>query len=93
MNHAKLSCKEIYEYLADFLDNALPNNQQEVMETHLEHCPCCKHYLDNYRETLVLGKAACCNKMNPPPPAPDALINAILAARQQGEEKTPPPAE
>jgi anti-sigma factor RsiW len=52
-------------------------------DKHLDECPWCVAYLDSYRKTILLGKAAFADSEDAPPP-PDALeelIEAILHAR------------
>ena len=80
-----MNCKECTEFIQDYLTDDLPATQRRVFEGHLELCPPCLTFLDNYRQTLAIGKL-CCDEQEEP--LPDALVNAILAARAIA--KSPP---
>jgi anti-sigma factor RsiW len=78
-----MTCRDIAEFLSDYLDNSLPEAQRAVFEAHLAECPDCVVYLQTYQETIRLGKAACAHSDDPiPPDVPDELVRAILAARR-----------
>ncbi len=80
-----MNCKEFLDFLMRYLDHELPEGQGEVFEEHMRLCPACQDYLDTYRETIQLGKAACCDEDGSlPGDVPEKLIQAILAARSQG---------
>lgn len=79
-----MTCREVIEFLAEYLDNELPDGQRAVFERHLTLCPPCVDYLRTYRETLVLGKAAFVSEGDEPCGAiPEDLVSAILAARSK----------
>lgn len=79
-----MTCKEICDFIAAFLDEDLPDEQRAIFEKHLSMCPPCKDYIDGYRRTIECGKGACeketeqvCKEV------PEALVEAILKARKQ----------
>ncbi|MFZ4574124.1 MAG: anti-sigma factor family protein [Phycisphaerales bacterium] len=76
-----MNCREVIEFLMQYLDRELPAAQREVFEAHLSKCPCCVKFLDSYRETVALTHECCPQKREPPKP-PEGLIEAILAARK-----------
>ena len=73
-----MNCKECTEFIQDYLADELPATQKRVFEGHLELCPPCLTFLDNYRQTLAIGKMCVEDQEEP---LPDALLKAILAAR------------
>ena len=80
-----LSCKEMIDFLADYLDGELPTAQRTEFDRHLAVCPSCVNYLETYKATILMERAACCDRPDgpPPPEGPEMLIQAILAARKK----------
>jgi anti-sigma factor RsiW len=77
-----MTCREFIEFLTAYLGGELPPERRALFEEHLAECPWCVAYVQNYRETIRLGKAA----FDPsderlPERVPDELVQAILAAR------------
>ena len=79
-----MTCKEICDFIAAFLDEDLPDEQRAIFEKHLEMCPPCKQYIDCYQKTIECEKKACehetkqmCRQV------PEELVQAILKARKQ----------
>lgn len=78
-----MTCKELVEFLMDYLDGDLPEPQRKSFEEHLSACPDCIAYLATYEETIALGKQAYTADDEPVPAAvPEDLIRAILSARK-----------
>ena len=51
-----LACQELVEIINEYLDGALPPDERERLEAHLEICEGCRRYLDQMRTTIrVLG--------------------------------------
>jgi anti-sigma factor RsiW len=79
----ELTCREVVDFLADYLAGELEPDTRAVFEQHLAGCPACVAYLRTYAETIRLAKAACQTPDDPvAPEVPDELLRAILAARQ-----------
>ena len=84
-----ISCREISEFLASYLERDLAGEVREEFERHLKACPPCGHYLDGYAETIKLvrrcGRAE--HERAPreakPGKPPESLIQAILAAKNK----------
>lgn len=76
-----MTCEEAFDFLAAFLDGELPDDTRLAFERHLAMCPPCVAYLDSYRETIALGRAACGSEAAEE--VPEELVNAILAARER----------
>ena len=82
--HKIISTQEMVDFLMAYLDGELPTNQVTEFETHMNVCPPCVDYLNSYKTTVDLGKAACADPDGPVPDAvPDRLVEAILAARRK----------
>ena len=77
-----MTCKELVDFLMDYLGGELPENERAVFAQHLEICPPCLAYLNSYQETVALGKQACGSDEGLLEDCPEELVNAILAARQ-----------
>ena len=71
-----LPCTEIIGFLADYLDGELTPERKSEFDRHLAVCPSCVAYLETYRETIRMAKAA---EELPVDEVPEDLIKAILA--------------
>ena len=76
-----MTCRELADFLVDYLEGSLPEAQRGAFERHLALCPTCVAYLDSYRKTVALasetGDRPC------PPPMPEGLVRAILDAAKR----------
>ena len=80
-----MTCRELVDFLGQYLDNELPENSRSVFEEHLGFCPPCQAYLDTYRETIRVSQLVCSDPEGPvPEDVPEQLVAAILAARARG---------
>jgi anti-sigma factor (TIGR02949 family) len=50
--NTEFSCQEMIEVVTDYLDDALPSDEQERFERHLSYCAGCSTYVDQIRETI-----------------------------------------
>jgi anti-sigma factor RsiW len=80
-----MNCREFTEFLHEYLFGNLPAAERAEFDKHLADCPWCVAYLDSYRKTIQLEKAAFAASQDEPPPtdAPEELIQAILHARSR----------
>jgi len=83
MTARKLSCRELIEFLAAYLDGELAPEERAAFETHLSSCPYCVDYLATYRETIHLGKQALAAESEILEKVPADLVDAILATRSR----------
>ena len=53
-----MTCHDVIDVLADYLDRALPPEIAADLERHLAGCEPCRAYLATYRRTRALGAQA-----------------------------------
>ncbi len=83
-----MKCHECVEFLADYLDGALPADQMGVFQQHMDRCPQCVEYIRTYEESIRLGQAICgCGEDEDalPKDIPEKLVEAILATLKRNE--------
>jgi len=81
-----ITCKEMNDFLIDYVEGTLPEVQKSEFHRHLADCPSCVNYLDTYKKTIAAGKAAFADPKGRgklPEPVPEELVTAILAARKK----------
>lgn len=85
-NRDELTCREFVDFIGAYIAEELPSGQLTEFSGHMELCPSCEVYVNTYRETMSLGKAACATDDAPvPDDVPEGLVRAILAARRRGD--------
>jgi anti-sigma factor RsiW len=67
----------------EYLNGELAPAEHAEFEAHLAECPWCVAYLQTYRDTIRLGKAAFAAADALPADVPEELVQAILAVRGQ----------
>jgi anti-sigma factor RsiW len=77
-----MTCREFVEFLWRYTSDELSPEERTIFDTHLSTCRHCVKYLDSYRETIRIGKAALApSTETTPTEVPEDLIKAILASR------------
>ena len=78
-----MNCREVTEFLHEYLFGNLPAAERSEFEKHLAECPWCVAYLESYQKTIQLGRAALSASEDSPllAEAPEELIQVILHAR------------
>ena len=78
-----MNCREVTEFLHEYLFGNLPAAERSEFEKHLAECPWCVAYLESYQKTIQLGRAALSASEDAPllAEAPEELIQVILHAR------------
>ena len=51
----QLSCQELVELVTDFVEGALPAEERERVERHLDTCQGCRTYVEQMRQTIELS--------------------------------------
>ncbi len=81
-----ITCRELIDFLADYVDDTLPPTERRVFEEHLSVCPDCQNYVASYKWTIALERAAMSRPDDEvPPEVPSDLVQAILAAWPKGK--------
>ncbi len=76
-----MTCRDCITFLADYVSGDLPSHRRETFEGHLTLCPNCRVFVTQYRETIVVSRAAMAGPDAEPVPAlPPELIDAIRKA-------------
>ncbi len=74
----KVNCRQAVSGLADYLENALPQQMQDAIVGHMKRCPACVTFTETYEKTTVLCRKAMLKE------APAGLAERVLAfVRQQ----------
>lgn len=76
-----ITCRQLIEFITDYLEGGLDEVQAEDFQRHLAVCPSCRAYLKTFQETLRAGKAALHYDDSLNDDAPEDLIRAVLASR------------
>jgi predicted anti-sigma-YlaC factor YlaD len=50
------SCEEVNMFLAEYLEGTLPDKTQQKFSAHLNKCPVCLPYFQQYKTTIELVK-------------------------------------
>jgi len=50
----ELTCRDVIDLLADYLEQSLPPETLEAFTRHLDTCPTCVAYINTYRKTREL---------------------------------------
>ncbi|HVM98239.1 MAG TPA: zf-HC2 domain-containing protein [Candidatus Acidoferrales bacterium] len=79
-----MTCREVVEFLAEYLAGELPPEQHKAFREHLGGCTDCVTYLKGYEDAIRLGKVALSQSDRAvPDDVPEELVQAILAARSR----------
>jgi anti-sigma factor RsiW len=71
--HDEITCKRlILDYLVEYEDGSMPENDRRELESHLAHCPPCVVFLKSYRAT---GRTL---RMLKPREIPKNLAEAVM---------------
>lgn len=74
-----MNCREIIEFLLEYVDGGLSSDTKADFERHLAVCESCVAYLATYRETIRASRLASAEDLVDE--APEELIEAILQSR------------
>lgn len=79
-----VSCEHCVEFLLDYLDGRLSDEERFKFESHIAFCGDCKVFLDNYRKAAALTQSLTRDeRVRAAGPVPEELVRAILAARKR----------
>lgn len=79
-----MTCRELADFLMDYVSDELPEGARAEFEWHLRACPNCHEYVVEYCATMEAGRLACTHPDDPVPgEVPEDLVRAILEARKK----------
>ena len=79
-----MTCRELNDFISDYLSGVLLPSERAQFDQHLAVCPPCRRYLESYRLTIRAAKAAFTDPDKPvTDEVPAELVEAILAARRR----------
>ena len=76
-----MKCRELAEFLYEYVSGDLPAENREHFEFHLSKCKNCHEYLVQYQVTIKAGRIACDEMSDEMGAMPEELIKAVLLAR------------
>ena len=76
-----MKCKELADFLLDYVSGDLPDESRTHFEFHLSKCRNCHEYLIEYQMTIKAGKIASDEMSDEMRAIPEELVKAVLAAR------------
>lgn len=77
-----MTCQELADFILDYVEGRLPEDQLKVFEEHLSLCPSCIAYIKSYKSTCqILDALGCAARDEAPKEVPEELVKAILKAR------------
>ena len=53
MSTTDLTCQELVELVTNYVEGVLPPDERERFDRHLEICPGCATYVEQFRETIA----------------------------------------
>jgi anti-sigma factor RsiW len=78
-----MTCRELADFLMDYVNEDLPSEVRQSFDRHLTLCPNCVAYVRTYRTTIELGRRAFADgDAEAEAEVPLELVRAILAARK-----------
>ncbi|MCA9708353.1 MAG: zf-HC2 domain-containing protein [Myxococcales bacterium] len=81
-----MTCQELIEqFLADYVDDSLELGVRARFDEHLSLCPACVDYLETYRQTIALARAAGTPAPEDPMPDPEVIEAIVSLLREQAE--------
>jgi predicted anti-sigma-YlaC factor YlaD len=80
MEATAMTCRQVVDFLADYLEGTLDLPLRTQFESHVAECVACGDYLRSYRDTIRLARAAARDDEAAVAAMPPELANAIVAA-------------
>ncbi len=77
-----ITCADLEELAADYLDGSLPSPERGALEVHLDECRACREFLAFYQRTIGVAKIVLENE-NATAEAAEDLVQAILVSLER----------
>jgi anti-sigma factor RsiW len=78
-----MTCRELADFLTEYLDGSLPAPLRSAFEAHLANCPECVRYLRSFEMSVALCRSAREPLVEEAPPE---LIEAIIDASRSDKK-------
>lgn len=76
-----MTCREVADFLTDYLSGELSPDLRAQFDRHLSVCPNCRAYIATYQATIELGrKAFAMPDADAQREVPEELVSAILSS-------------
>jgi len=75
-----ITCEEVINFLADYLDRELTAAKNAEFERHLSVCDSCVAYIATYEETIRMARASASAPQLRIEDVPEQLVRAIVAS-------------
>ncbi len=72
-----ITCKELIDFLDDYVADDLPPSRRHEFERHLKVCPSCVAYVKSYRDTIQMARHAYADPAEIPPELLTTLLRLI----------------
>jgi anti-sigma factor RsiW len=85
-----MTCREVYEFLDDYVDAALASAVRDDFTSHLTRCESCRRYLATYvktRDVAIAAERAADAPGSSGGTPPEELVQAVLEARRALRER------
>lgn len=79
MTRPLITCRELIEFIAGYVDGELDDVSRGDFEKHLARCPSCRAYLETYQTTRHLVQSLATDE--PVEDVPEELVQSILSRR------------
>jgi anti-sigma factor RsiW len=73
-----ITCRQLIDFIADYVDGTLDASAGEEFERHLAVCPSCREYLASYRATIELERLFVMGTDDVAEDVPEELVQLIL---------------
>ena len=77
-----MNCRDLSEFLQEYFAGELPSGVADEFASHLSSCDNCEVFLEQYRQTILLGRAVIVEGETGE--VPEELVRAIIAAVETG---------
>ncbi len=79
-----MTCREFIEFLWRYIEDKLSPTERLTFDDHIADCPDCKRYLQQYQDTVRIGKQAVVSSdALVPADVPEDLVQAILQSQRR----------
>ena len=79
-----MTCRDVADFLMDYLAGELPAATRDIFERHLRECPECREYLALYQTAVAMGRRAFAveNATAAVVDIPEKLVIAVVSSLQ-----------